>query len=337
MNLGFFRSLFLYIHLCCEIELGPKFRYTSLAITFIGSAGLLVLVLLLSGVSYHIGKLCYINFYRSRESLWGPILAVTSLSLVLQLLIMAHCIFHVVQPGPASIANTVLGYWRRRQSAESRGLPPSLPQTLTKRQALGRIVRILQMQWRATLIATLIVFHAAFMARALLSAGDATTYSRDEVMPWVICLLDSSGDKDLCLDYAARFGPSKELTMAAWTLLSVCNLSFLPSCPLGRHVIVRANVEQLSGFWAFVCVMRKSVAVAWVEYAREKSRAWSCASQRRGSGARSNSSGDGTVEQYHPIGSVAHASWQEEQGIKLDAPQTAHIPDSYPTSWPLRD
>ncbi|KAL2829380.1 hypothetical protein BJY01DRAFT_255023 [Aspergillus pseudoustus] len=312
----FFRSLFLYIHLCWEIELGPKFRYACLSITFLGAAALLVLVLLLSGLSYHVGKLCQINFHRSKESLWGPLLAVTSLSLVLQLLIMAHCIFHVVQQQPPRSAVRSWIWRGHRQSAESGGLPPpGFSRTLTKAQALRRIVRILQMQWRAVVIAALIVFHAALMAHALLSAGDATTYSLDEVMPWVVCLLDAEGDKDQCLHIASRFGPGKELTMAAWTLLS------------------------LSGFWAFVCIMRISMAVAWVEYVKEKWQAWTCVSHRRSRSAqdRSGSNIAGPMaEEYNPLGSVAHASWQEDKK-KLDVPQTMHISESYSASWPLRD
>ncbi|KAL3462499.1 hypothetical protein BJX64DRAFT_299560 [Aspergillus heterothallicus] len=304
----FFRSLFLYLHLCWEIELGPKFRYMSLLTTFVGSGGLLTLALLVSGISYHVGKLCYINYYRSERTFWGPLLSVTSLSLVLQLLIMAHCIWHVIQPPHSSLC-----FWRRNSSSEPRSqqLPHGFPQTPTKHQALRRIGRILQMQWRAALIAGLIVFHAAFMAQALLSAGDSTSYLLDEVMPWIICLLDAEGDKDQCLHIASRFGPSEEVTMVAWTFLA------------------------LSGFWAFVCVMRKSMAIAWIEYANQKWEAWTFSHRRRPQNRSGSEAAAGTVEEHAILGSVGHSSWQDEG--KLEVLRSAHISNSFPADWPLRN
>lgn len=199
------------------MELGAKFKYSSLLVIFGGSGALLALALLLSGVSYHIGKLCYINFYRSRESFWGPLLSVSILSLIIQIIITGHCIFRVVQP-----SDNPLQFWRLRQSWASRDSPLGLSHGITRRQVLRRVRRILQLQWRAVLIAALIVFHTAFMAQALLRAGDATTYSIDEVMPWIICLLDSMGSSEECASYAAHFGPNGKTTMAAWCLLAVC-------------------------------------------------------------------------------------------------------------------
>lgn len=199
------------------MELGAKFKYSSLVVIFGGSGALLALALLLSGVSYHIGKLCHINFYRSRESFWGPLLSVSILSLIIQILIIGHCILCVVEP-----SDNRLQFWRLRQSRSSRDSPLTFSHGITRRQALRRVRRILQLQWRAVLIAALIVFHTAFMAQALLRAGDVTTYSLDDVMPWITCLLDSGGNPDECLSYAKQLGPNGKTVMAAWCLLAVC-------------------------------------------------------------------------------------------------------------------
>jgi hypothetical protein len=81
--------------------------------------------------------------------------------------------------------------------------------------------------------------------------------------------------------------------------------------------------------------MRIDMAVAWVEYVKEKWRACTWVPQRQISRDFSNSDIEPTAEQYFSLGSVGHGSWQEEK--KHNTPQSAHVSDSSFTGWTLRD
>ncbi|PTU24608.1 hypothetical protein P175DRAFT_0426348 [Aspergillus ochraceoroseus IBT 24754] len=240
----FFRSLSLYAHLCWEIELGTKFMYIALVCIFVGAGGLFLTEFLVSGVSYQVGKICSINIDKSTESLWAPLLAVASASLILQLLIMAHCIHRVLDPFGNMFK--FLFTCRRARVRASVELPPELAEQPSARQVCSRIRRILQLQWRAIAIVCLIIFHVAFLAGALLRVGTPADYSLEQVTPWLVCLMTSHGESEPCLSEASGLGPSQGTALAAWILLS------------------------LSGVWGFICVVKWSMVQGWIEWGRRR-------------------------------------------------------------------
>ncbi|KAL2811747.1 hypothetical protein BJX63DRAFT_267159 [Aspergillus granulosus] len=197
--------------------------YFTFLATFLGSSAVLTLTLLITGASYQVGKICSINLYKSVGTFWAPLLGVSTLSLLLQGLIIIYCLHRVLDP----FGNvwTFLFTGRRTPRRSDAGTPMALEPLPPLKQVWGRLSHLLHLQWRAIAIVCLIIFHVAFLANVLLSVGSPDDYSLDEVLPWLACLM-TADDYQECLEHAAGLGPSEAMTMAAWVLLPVCGLPF---------------------------------------------------------------------------------------------------------------
>ncbi|KAI9933746.1 hypothetical protein ASPWEDRAFT_105538 [Aspergillus wentii DTO 134E9] len=231
----FFRSVSLYLHLCWEVDLGQIFMYTSLTTTIVGSIALVILLVGVSGISYQVGKTCYISIPHSKATFWGPMMAVAALSIILQTMIIAFCVYTVVRP--------VYDSWiASRYSSDEESIISYT--AFSARQASRRVLRILRMQWRAIAIVVLVLIHVVFMAIAFQTLHLPEHYSLAEVRPWFQCLINSNGDKNECLSYAKHLGPSRVMCIVALSIVSSC------------------------GIWGPVCCVRSTMAIGWIELFR---------------------------------------------------------------------
>lgn len=243
--IGFFRSLSLYLHLRWEMELGKRFMAAAVSCIFLGSAALLVIALCITGFSYQIGELCYISINNGAKTFWGPLAAVGVFTFILQVMIMVYSIRVVINP------LQIEGSLPTPVYREGSGSPNSIRSIGAARQATVRVGRILQMQWRAVVIAFAVVLHIAFLAQFCLRLHLAETYSLMELLPWLECLVQSKG-KDMgkeCRKHATSLGPDKNVTITAFCLLAVCFFLSMPvknRCPKLIKCVI-STVQRLLG------------------------------------------------------------------------------------------
>lgn len=195
-----------------ERNLGRKYMFASLACIILGSIVLLVLDLEITGLSYQLGRVCYINPYKGWGTFWIPLLVIAGLTFVFQFLTMAYCVFIVVRP--IWHERTIFFPRRRpRTSVEYR-------QGAEARQASVQTRKILRMQWRPVLIVFMVVLNVVLLSTVFLEAEGMYTYPTERFIPWVGCLI-SLGGKEECMTEASKLGPNENLIVAILILLAV--------------------------------------------------------------------------------------------------------------------
>jgi hypothetical protein len=213
-----FRSLSLHLLVCWGQNLGRKFMYASMACIIVGSFILSMLVLYVPGVSYQLGLVCYINPYKSWGVFWGPLVGVTALTFLFQLLTMAYCVYVVLRP-----------IWHDRTIFFPRGQPRTSIEyrgRLEARQASIQTRKILRMQWRPAIIVFMVVFNVALVSTVFIQADEMYTFPTSRFFPWVGCLVIMGGDKDKCASYTSGLGPTENIIVAAFSLLAVSRTTF---------------------------------------------------------------------------------------------------------------
>ncbi|KAL4810670.1 hypothetical protein BDV18DRAFT_398 [Aspergillus unguis] len=230
----FFRSLFLFLQLICDLEPGKWFRAISLACIFGGSLALLGVALGVSGVSYQVGNMCYISYPHSVGSFWGPLIGVALVSFLIQIFIMGYCIRGVVTRG----GTARISFFKRSDNSDLSPGVVAVPARHTSR----KIGQILRLQWRAIAIACLILLYVVYVAQAVLRWGDPGKYSPEDLQPWVDCLVDAKGDKKACSDEAKKIGVNQEMAVSALALLASC------------------------GIWGVICTARYTMILGWIDW-----------------------------------------------------------------------
>lgn len=232
---SFLRTLALHLQVCWEAVLGPKFMWATLilgwGIPIIG----LVILMIMSGVSYRFGPVCHINYDNDLYDYWIPILVFAAGTVTLQLTTMGYCI-HIY----------IKSLFDKSPTTNSSNMPsyPNSVRTVTARQAYRRIERVLRLQWRGIALALLIILNAIYFAAIFIEADDAvkpTAVNLQRAQPWVICLAVTQGNKEKCLSYARGLGPNETSLMACLILLS------------------------LVGIWNFIFFVRTSMFRGWFE------------------------------------------------------------------------
>ncbi|KIN07169.1 hypothetical protein OIDMADRAFT_110844 [Oidiodendron maius Zn] len=233
-----FRSLSLHLMVVWERTLGNKYMFASLTCIVGGAVLLLVLDLEVTGVSYQLGRVCYINPYKGWGTFWIPLLVITALTFLFQVLTMAYCVFIVLRP--IYHERTIL--LRRRQPRTS----VEYRLGAKARQASIQTRKILRMQWRPVLIVFMVIFNVVFLSTIFLEAESMYTYPTERFVPWVACLAVSG--KENCMTLANGLGPNENLILTVLVLLAVC------------------------GIWGVFLVFRSSMLLAWIDLFKGKSR-----------------------------------------------------------------
>ena len=212
----FLRSLSLHLQICWQVVVGRTFMWAA-HVTGWGIPALgLILALVLSGVSFRFGTTCHINHSNSLAVLWIPLLALSTITIIVQLVTFGYCIRVYL----ASLADN-------SASTEGSGLPSysNSIRTMTPRQAYRRVRRVIQLQWRGIAIVLIIVTDVIFFCVVFVFQDNTVAaVSRDPLRAenWLFCLAANSSDKDKCLQYAASFTVTEATIGAVLILLAVC-------------------------------------------------------------------------------------------------------------------
>jgi hypothetical protein len=183
----------------------------SLSCIFFGSLALLGVALGVSGVSYQVGDMCYISYPDSKGSFWGPLIAVSFLSFLIQIFIMGYCIRGVITRG----GTARISLFRRSDASD---LPRGV--SVPTRHVSRKIRQILALQWRAIAIACLILAYVVYVAVAVLRWGDRAQYDDEDLLPWMDCLV-ATQDKKQCMHHAKKIGVNQATALSALALLAV--------------------------------------------------------------------------------------------------------------------
>lgn len=156
-----------------------------------------------TGVSFRAGGACHVSHPKSMETFWAWLMGIAALGALTQIVTFCYCI-HVF----------VTNFWftERPASPESEKahgggvLPNYSSNSLGKRQtarAMWRRLRsVLFLQWRSILIVTITLVDVIFFCVIFVYEDDlenSVLHNYIKAEPWIICLVESAGDKKACL------------------------------------------------------------------------------------------------------------------------------------------
>jgi hypothetical protein len=215
---AFFRSIALHLSVCWEIKPGQMYKCASLTLIFVGSSALVAVVLSVSGVEYTFGRISYITPGIDRATFWGPLLAISAASLLLQFITVTYCAILTLRP------------WFNYQRLRISGYTPSRDEerVLGAQRTASRVRKIVQLQWRNSLITVVILVYVCFLAGVLMQLRPFHDYPKSDRVAWFECLGSSKGTRDSCLSLAAPLGPGEPVIIAVLSML-VVSFSFLGS------------------------------------------------------------------------------------------------------------
>ncbi|TQS39006.1 hypothetical protein Golomagni_00474 [Golovinomyces magnicellulatus] len=247
-------TLALHLQICWQLVVDNVFMCGAITagctIPIIG----LAVALCLSGVSFRFGNTCHVNAKNSLLTLWIPLLLVSSLTLFMQLATFIYCL---------RVYFASLGeYSAKRSSSSARSLKYKRNITSPK-QAYQRIRTVIEHQWRGILIVLVIVADVIFFAIVFVSLNQVESVlarGNDSIIPWLNCLVETGGDKEIC------FLGNKIPRISEAAVMSVLVLLSVSICIADRHVL------QLNGFWCLLLLGRYSMIVGWWELISGKNR-----------------------------------------------------------------
>lgn len=215
----FLRALALHLQICWQVVIGNTFMWGALAAGWGIPAIVLVVSLVFSGVSFRFGDTCHINHDNSLADFWIPLLIFAGVTVVIQFATFGYCIKVYL----ASLADD-------SATTESSGLPSytnSIRGTISPRQAYRRVRRVIELQWRGIAIVLLIIADVIFFSVIFVFMDNTESNLQKDptkAQSWLLCLIESKGDKNKCLDFATSLRINIATVMAVLVLLSVCYL-----------------------------------------------------------------------------------------------------------------
>jgi hypothetical protein len=186
--------------------------YGALSCITLGTLVLLILNFEVTGVSYQLGRVCYINPFDGWGTFWIPLIVITALTFLLQVLTMGYCISIVLRP--------TLHEWLVAISRRQPRMSVQYRQGAEARQASIQTRKVLRMQWRPVLVVFMVVLNVSFISTVLIEVQGLYTYPTERFIPWMACLV-LMGGKDKCTSEADKLGPPENLIVAAIILLAV--------------------------------------------------------------------------------------------------------------------
>lgn len=175
----------------------------------------LVVLLTLSGVSFRFGATCHINHENSLADFWIPLLVFAGLTMIIQFTTFGYCIKVYLASLTDNSATT-----------EGSGMPSYTAsiRTMTPRQAYRRIRRVIQLQWRGIVIVLVIVADVIFFSIVFVFQDNTVQAVKEDMtlaLPWIKCLIQSQGDKAICMDEADSIVVNLPTVIAVLILLAV--------------------------------------------------------------------------------------------------------------------
>ncbi|EMR72007.1 putative g-protein coupled receptor protein [Eutypa lata UCREL1] len=211
----FLRALSLHLQICWQIVVGRTYMWFAQILGWgIPIIGLVVL-LTLSGVSFRFGATCHINHENSLADFWIPLLVFAGLTMIIQFTTFGYCIKVYLASLTDNSATT-----------EGSGMPSYTAsiRTMTPRQAYRRIRRVIQLQWRGIVIVLVIVADVIFFSIVFVFQDNTVQAVKEDMtlaLPWIKCLIQSQGDKAICMDEADSIVVNLPTVIAVLILLAV--------------------------------------------------------------------------------------------------------------------
>lgn len=219
----FLRALSLHLQICWQIVVGRTYMWFAQILGWgIPIVGLIIL-LTLSGVSFRFGATCHINHENSLADFWIPLLVFAGLTMIIQFTTFGYCIKVYL----ASLSDD-------SATTENSGMPSYTAsiRTMTPRQAYRRVRRVIQLQWRGIVIVLIIVADVIFFSIVFVFQDNTVQAVKEDMnlaLPWIKCLVQTHGNKDLCMDFAGTLVVSESTVIAVLILLAVSGQQFVLS------------------------------------------------------------------------------------------------------------
>ena len=231
---AFLRSLSLHLQICWQVLVGKSFMIFAQAagwgVPIIGIS----LAMVFSGVSFRFGQTCHINHDNSLAGFWIPLLIFAGATVVITFATFGYCIKVYLAALTDDSAST-----------EGSGLPTYSTMShhnMSSRQAYRRIRRVIGLQWRGIAIVLIIIADVIFFSIVFVFQDNviqSITDDPDMANDWALCLIESRGKKEDCLDEAGDL-VINEATVTAVLLLLTVSASSLS---------VPSFIPLMSGHW----------------------------------------------------------------------------------------
>lgn len=236
----FLRAVALHLQICWQMVIGKTFMWGALATGWGVPAIGLTVALVFSGVSFRFGDTCHINHRNSLATLWIPLLAFAGITVIVQFATFGYCIKVYL----ASLADD-------STTTNSSGLQSynnSVRATVSPRQALRRVRRVLELQWRGIAIVLLIIADVVFFSIVFVFMDNMEVNIAKNPLKaenWLECLVVTGGDKNKCLSYASSLITNEATVMSVLILLSLNGIWSL--CLLGRFSMFTGWYDLVKG------------------------------------------------------------------------------------------
>ncbi|KAL2065100.1 hypothetical protein VTL71DRAFT_4240 [Oculimacula yallundae] len=236
----FLRALALHLQICWQVIMGRSFMWGALATGWGIPAIALTLALVFSGVSFRFGDTCHINHKNSMAAFWAPLLVFAAVTVIIQFGTFGYCI-KVYLASLRDDSTTT-------NSSGVRSFNNSLRATISPRQALRRIRKVLELQWRGIAIVLLIIADVIFFAIVFVFMDDleaSTLKNPARGAVWLKCLIDTGGDKNGCLQFTSNLVINEATVMAVLVMLSLNG--YFTLIFLGRYSMFTGWYEMVMG------------------------------------------------------------------------------------------
>ena len=82
----FIRALSMHLQICWDVLPGKRFFYCAQGLGWGVIAALFTATITATGVSFRFGDICHVNSLHSMKDFWGPLLAISGASTLVQLM-----------------------------------------------------------------------------------------------------------------------------------------------------------------------------------------------------------------------------------------------------------
>lgn len=173
----------------------------------------MALVLSVSGVEYTFGRISYLTPGVDRGTFWGPLLGIAAASLLQQVFTVGYCAVVTLRP------------WYNYKKLRLSGYTPNRDEerVLGAQRTATRVRKIIQLQWRNSLISLITLTYVCFLAGVMMQLQPFHDYPEADRHAWFQCLQSTKGDRTACFYLTTALGPSEPLLIVVLSLLVVSN------------------------------------------------------------------------------------------------------------------
>lgn len=230
------RSLYTHLRVVWGLELPRWYPLLSHAIGWALPGLGLAVSIPVTGVSYQVGPLCLLNKTASYATFFGWYLTFSAIAGLLQLSTTTYCLWIYVrsfrettsqQSNTEPTTETSVDEVMKKKVQDSQ----TVSGMYKKKHGWRRVKKVLMLQWRSIVLSMLVVASAIYFGAVYVVLSKTTqlqvTGANDApaVLDWATCVVVNQGDKNACLDLAARFGVTEGGATAAFLLLAVSGSS----------------------------------------------------------------------------------------------------------------